>query len=242
MNIFRLSLFNLRKNRREAAVIALLTFITTFMLATFAANITGIEKAFDRSFDASGSREYSIAIENSAYRDSYYDILAEDPDVSELLRIHAPVSETAKTIDHEGSGMSSNPILFISEADEYKIEDYNITSTLPEEEISVLEHPICLPEYYHITAGFDIGDTFTVVYGGNKYPFTITGFYNGGLWCDNGNLFRLIVSEDDKLIFSTLFKEYTLLFFDHNDTGGEFSYNRYTDLCKERTGESFDGW
>ncbi|MBQ3920461.1 MAG: hypothetical protein II695_12365, partial [Oscillospiraceae bacterium] len=173
MNIFRLSLFNLRKNRREAAGIALLTFITAFLLSTFAANISGIEKAFDRSFDASGCREYSIAIDNSAYRDSYYDILAEDPDVSDLLIIHAPISETAKTIDSDGKGMSSNPVIFISEADERKIEDYAITSTLPEDEISALEHPIRLPEYYHITAGFDIGDTFTVIYGGNKYPFTI---------------------------------------------------------------------
>lgn len=242
MNIFRLSLFNLKKNRREAAGIAVLTFITAFLLSTFAANITGIEKAFDRSFDASGCREYSIAIDSSAYRDSYYDILAEDPDVSDLLIIHAPISETAKTIDSDGKGMSSTPVVFISEADERKIEDYAVTSTLPEDEISALDHPIRLPEYYHITAGFDIGDTFTVIYGGNKYPFTIAAFYNGGLWCDNGNGLRLIVSEDDKLALSPLFKEYNIIFFDHNDTDGEFIYNRYAELCKERTGESLDGW
>jgi hypothetical protein len=51
-NIFRLSLFNLRKNRREAVGIAFLTLITTFLLATFAANIAGFSDAFEISFDA----------------------------------------------------------------------------------------------------------------------------------------------------------------------------------------------
>ena len=55
MKILRLSLFNLKKNRKEAVAIAFLTMVTTLMLAVFAANTVKTNKGFDDSFAASGS-------------------------------------------------------------------------------------------------------------------------------------------------------------------------------------------
>ena len=45
MKIFRLSLFNLRKNKKEALAIIFLTFVTVFLLGTVAANIAKINTA-----------------------------------------------------------------------------------------------------------------------------------------------------------------------------------------------------
>ena len=58
MKILRLSLFNLRKNRKEATAIAFLTMITTLMLGVYIMNQTKINNSFDESFAASGSPCY----------------------------------------------------------------------------------------------------------------------------------------------------------------------------------------
>ena len=51
MKILRLSFFNLRKNKREAAAIVFLTMVTVFMLSIFFANGSKIKKAFDEYLD-----------------------------------------------------------------------------------------------------------------------------------------------------------------------------------------------
>ena len=49
MNILRLSIFNLKKNKKEAIAVAFLTMITSLMLGIFIANVFGMHKIFDNS-------------------------------------------------------------------------------------------------------------------------------------------------------------------------------------------------
>ena len=63
MNILRLSLFNLKKNKKEAVAIVFLAMITTLMLAVFASNISKANKAFDDSFAQAGSKDTCVMIE-----------------------------------------------------------------------------------------------------------------------------------------------------------------------------------
>ena len=76
--ILRLSLFNLRKNKKEAAAIVFLTLVSTMMLGIFAINLSKVSNAFDESFAKSGSVDTFISFSENDYRDSYREILEED--------------------------------------------------------------------------------------------------------------------------------------------------------------------
>ena len=56
-------MFNLKKNKREAAAIVFLTAVTTLMLSIFVLNTSKSEKAFRESFETSGSVNRIILFE-----------------------------------------------------------------------------------------------------------------------------------------------------------------------------------
>ena len=78
MKILRLSLFNLKKNKREAIGIAILTFFTTLMLAIAAANHAKVDKVFNECFAESGSKDYAILFRGDKYRNAFKDVLHDD--------------------------------------------------------------------------------------------------------------------------------------------------------------------
>lgn len=99
MNILRLSLFRLKKNKKEAVAIAFLTMITTFMLALCTANYTKSNKAYDDSFAASGSPDTCVFIKNECYRDEYLDVLKNDfhiEDVTETEMVYATAKDVLR--------------------------------------------------------------------------------------------------------------------------------------------------
>ena len=68
MKIFRLSLFNLRKNRREAFAIVPLTLITVFLLGTVAANIAKAGTVFeDTKWDISSYQTGTVGAHGAFY-------------------------------------------------------------------------------------------------------------------------------------------------------------------------------
>ena len=71
MKILRLSLFNLKKNKREAIGIMVLTFFTAFMLIIALSNKIKVDTAFDESFERSGSTEYAVLFRGEKYRDGF---------------------------------------------------------------------------------------------------------------------------------------------------------------------------
>ncbi len=239
-NIFRLSLFNLRKNRREAVGIVVLTLITAFLLSTVAANITGISDAFDKSFEESGSKDGAIVIQKN-YRDEHLAVLNEFDGVKDITVSKPLLLVSGMVIDSDGNGKSSYSLLFMTETEDRGFEGFVKGHSLSEDEIAALEHPIWLPEYFEITAKFAPGDTFTVLNGGKQYPFTIAGFYNAGLFSNTGMGFTCIITEDDKLSLAPVTEEYTALMF-NRDAENNFTWHEYDKLCSERTGESFLAW
>ena len=78
MKILRLSFFNLRKNKREAAAILFLTLISSFLLGTFFSSVANIPKVFDKCFEETGCADSALRINADKYRDDFYGILADD--------------------------------------------------------------------------------------------------------------------------------------------------------------------
>lgn len=234
MKIFRLSLFNLKKNKREAAAIVFLTFVTAFLMATFAVSITQIGSAFDRCFEETGSADFILLFEDDKYRDIYRDILEEEYNVTDIRESSVLVGMGASIISKKGESTANN-IIFADESTERKIENFKKLNALPDDEIEKLSHPIWLPQYFEITAGYAPGDTFTLVFGGRDYPFTIAGFYSTGLYNSSRHMLKCVITDDDMVLLSAVYEEYRLIAF---DTEMEFSYEEYYEKCSTRSNES----
>ena len=86
MKIFRLSLFNLKKNRKEALAIIFLTFITVFTLGIVAANLAKVMNVFDECFEATGSAKTIMAFRGETYREEYKDILEDEYNIRDMRR------------------------------------------------------------------------------------------------------------------------------------------------------------
>ena len=234
MKIIRLSLFNLKKNRREAFAIVFLTMVSTLMLSIYLANSSKIERVFRDSFAESGSVEHIILFEHDRYHDEYRRILENDYDVDRLTENDMIFALNTDAVEKDGSDISYN-LTFDTERTERRIGSYNKTASLPEEEIRALKHPVWMPEYFEIVKGYVPGDTFTVVKNGRKYPFTVAGFYETGLMSSDGYGFKLVLSEEDYDLFSMIFKSQTAapctaLCFDASD---DFSFEEYMEKCAE---------
>ncbi len=233
MKIFRLSLFNLKRNKREAATIVFLTLVTAFLMATFAVSITQISSAFDRCFEETGSVDFILLFEDDKYRDIYRDILEEEYNVTDVRESSVLFGIAASAKTKKGESIAYN-MIFVDESTERKIENFKKLNALPDDEIEKLSHPVWLPQYFEITAGFSPGDTFTFVSGGRDYPFTIAGFFSTGLYNSDGML-KCIISDDDMVLLSAVYEKYRMIAF---DTEKKFSYEEYYEKCSAKSNEN----
>ena len=237
MKIFRLSLFNLKKNKREAAAIVFLTLITSFLLSVFFVSITETDKAFDKCFEETGCADVMMLYDESKYRDIYRTVLEDEYNVKEVRESSVLVGAAAKTISKQGGSIAYN-MIFTDESTERKIEDFVKLKALPDDETAELSHPIWLPQYFEITGGFAPGDTFTLISGGRDYPFTIAGFYNTGFCNNDGMLFKCVLSDDDMSLLSAVYEEYRMIAF---DTEEKLDFEEYYEKCSEISGEYVSG-
>lgn len=233
MKIFRLSLFNLKRNKREAAAIVFLTLVTTFLMATFAVSITQIGSAFDRAFEETGCADFILLFQADKYRDIYRDILEEEYHVTDVRESSVLLGVAASTISKKGESIAYN-MIFATESTERKMENFQKLNALSDDEIKKLSHPIWFPQYFEITAGYAPGETFTFVSGGRDYPFTIAGFYNTGLYNYDGML-KCIITDDDMVLLSAVYEEYRMIAF---DTENKFSHEEYYEKCSAKSNEN----
>ena len=234
MKIFRLSLFNLRKNRREAFAIVLLTLITVFLLGTVAANIAKAGTVFEDSFEATGSVNNFVFFRDGKYREEYKEILEEEYVKEEVIKVDCLYAIAAGVINQQNEKIAYN-VIFITDENNRKIENFLKEKSLSEDEISKLKHPIWLPQYFEITGGFKPGDTFTVVTGGRDYPFEIAGFYETGLGNDNNWGVKCVVTDRDYTLLSSIYEEDVILGY-NSDTS--LPDQEFIARCEEESSEN----
>ncbi len=239
MKIVRLSLFNLKKNKREAVAIAFLTAVTTLMLSVFLLNTSKSEKAFRASFEASGSVDRIVLFEEEKFHDDFRDVLENEYGISDFSENRYIAAASSDVIEPDGNTLSYN-LLLVTEKTERKIEDFVKTQQLSEEEIRTLEHPIWMPENFSIVKGYRPGDVFTIVHAGMEYPFTVAGFYNTGLASSDQIFHKCILTDSDFDLFSMLFHtSFATTWVGLSFNGGEdFPYADFITRCEEVSGEN----
>ena len=234
MKIFRLSLFNLKRNKREAAAIVFLTLVTAFLLSVFAVSITEINSAFDKCFEETGSKDVMLLFEGDKYRDIYRTVLVEEYEVTDAQESNVLVGLAVQTVEKNGENIAYN-MIFLSESTERMIEDFQKLNALPDKEIASLSHPIWLPQYFEITGGYVPGDTFTMITGGREYPFTIAGFYNAGFANNVDMMLKCVLTDEDMVLLSPVYNEYRMIAF---DTEEKIPYEEYYEKCSEKSNEN----
>lgn len=235
--ILRLSLFNLRKNKKEAAAIAFLTLVSTMMLGIFAINLSKVSNAFDESFAQSGSVDTFIGITDNDYHDVYLNILEEDFGFDDVRRGDM-LFGFSTGVFHDGEKIAYN-LALVTESENQKIDDGNIIESMTEEQMDSLDHRVILPSFFKYNLGYEIGDEFIPVVAGRQYPFTVAGFYDTGLSNESGILFKVIISNEDYRLLTPVFQEYVFLAFNSDD---DFNYREYFTSCMDESGDSFEGY
>ncbi len=235
--IQRLSLFNLKKNKKEAVAIAFLTLVSTMMLGIFAINVSKIGNAFDESFRQSGSVNTFIMIPENDYREVYLDILKDDYGFLDVRRGNM-LFGFATGVLREGEKIAYN-LAFVTKEENKKIDDGNIIESMTEEQIKAVDHWVMLPSYFKYNLGYEVGEDFTTVVGGRQYPFTVAGFYNTGISNEPGIIFKIIISPEDYRLLTPLYTGSVFLAFDSDD---DFDYREYFVHCMDESGDSFEGY
>ena len=199
MKILRLSIFNIKKRKKEAFVI---TFLLAISMALMGVGIINIEKAgriFEEAFERTGSYRNMYQMPEESYKTEFFDILKNDDRITrfyvfEMLQYDISTAISYKMEDGSDSNFYA---CFITENDENKIEKFVENSPLSDQEIAGMEHPIWLPYYVKYDMGFTEGDDFILVIGGKEYPFQIAGFYESGLSSCANSSFKCVLTDDD---------------------------------------------
>jgi len=234
MKILRLSLFNLRKNKREAAAIVFLTMVTVFLLGTAFISITKLGDIFNKAYDETGCMDYIIHFRKDSYREVYKDILEEEYGIEDSVEANGLFAIPLNVMEKNG-GKQLHNFGFITLETEKKTEGFVIQDGRSDDDISDIEHPIWLPYAFEMNDGYVPGDTYTIVIGGRTYPFEIAGFYNPGCGNRDGSAMKVIVTDKDFNLLSGVLDKTDILAF--NGTG-VFDIVEFLHKCEEVSGEN----
>lgn len=233
MKILRLSLFNLKKNKREAFSVMFLTAISMLLMGISVCNITKVNTVFDQMFEATGSVQNMVMFPAERYRQVYKEILEEDDRVSRVEEIDA--LHTIRASYKKEDAEIGATFVFVTENSEKKIEKFVPVTNLAENEIGDFSHPIWLPTYFQYSQKFEAGSDFIVVLGGREYPFEIAGFYESGLMGNMNIGLKCIISEGDYQLLSAVMDEKKIIAYD----GEEYlSAIEYMEKCSEQSSEN----
>ena len=142
--IIRLSLANIKKHKKQTVLLMLLI---TFCMAIISSALSGsmdMTSLFPRVSDEYAVHKNAIYIRGEHYSDLVSEIFSEDERVTDTDHFGVLFSTATKYLDSEGKEQALY-MSFVTKDIEKRIERSPIETTLSDEEISGLEHPIYLP-------------------------------------------------------------------------------------------------
>ncbi len=220
MKILRLSLFNIKKHRKESFVIIFLTIVSMLFFGIGIINIEKADRMFDEMFEKTGSYHNIFLFPEKSYRNEFSQIVEEDERVTRSVTFDDLQFDISTAISYKKSDGSKAQFqaVFITEEDEKKIERFEKKTSLSDEEIDGFTHPVWVPYYLKYNMGFSEGDDLTLVISGKEYPFQIAGFYEAGLCSSvSGNGIKCVLTDADYDMMSAVVPEHRRIAFDTKD-------------------------
>ena len=237
--ILRLSFANIKKHKKQTI---LLTLLIVFCMAITSAAMAGsvdMTSIFPRVADEYAVHKNALYIKEDYYNDSFIRLLREDERVTDIDHVRVLFSTATKYLDNEGEEQSLY-MSFVTKELEKNIERSPIETTLTDEEIAALEHPIYLPYagQESLASKLSEGDTFNIIYGTKLFSFTVAGFYESIFMPETGMGFQMIVSDSDYASLMTVADKYEMMLFDCDPLDDcEDIYLKFYDRVEEQTGK-----
>ena len=227
--ILRLSFANIKKHKKQTI---LLTLLIVFCMAITSAAIAGsidMTGIFPRVADEYAVHKNALYIKEDYYNDSFIRLLREDERVTDIDHVRVLFSTATKYLDNEG-GEQSLYMSFVTKELEKNIERSPIETTLTDEEIAALEHPIYLPYagQESLASKLSEGDTFNIIYGTKLFSFTVAGFYESIFMPETNMGFQMIVSDSDYASLMTVAGKYEMVLQDQIQSIGVLEALGYT--------------
>ena len=219
MKILRLSIFNIKKRKKEAFVITLLLAISMALMGVGIINIEKADRIFSEAFESTGSYHIMYQMPKEDYKNEFEDVLEDDDRITRhyVFEILQYAISTAISYRKDDGTTSNFYSAFVTESVEKKIENFDKKSPLSDQEIADMEHPIWLPYYVKYDMGFKEGDDFTLVIGGKDYPFQIAGFYESGLMSCANTSIKCVLTDDDYDMMSKIVPTQKQIAYDTKD-------------------------
>lgn len=237
--ILRLSFANMKKHKKQTILLTLLIVFCMAVTSAAAAGSIDMTGIFPRVAEEYAVHKNALYIKEDYYNDSFIRLLREDERVTDIDHVRVLFSTATKYLDNEGEEQSLY-MSFVTKELEKNIERSPIETTLTDEEIAALEHPIYLPYAGResLASKFSEGDTFNIIYGTKLFSFTVAGFYESIFMPETGQGFQMIVSDSDYVSLMTIIDKYEMVLFDCNPLDDCVDiYLKFYDRVEEQTGK-----
>ena len=227
--ILRLSFANIKKHKKQTILLTLLIVFCMAVTSAAAAGSIDMTGLFPRVADEYAVHKNALYIKEDYYNDSFIRLLREDERVTDIDHVRVLFSTATKYLDNEGEEQSLY-MSFVTKELEENIERSPIETTLTDEEIAALEHPIYLPYagQESLASKLSEGDTFNIIYGTKLFSFTVAGFYESIFMPETNMGFQMIVSDSDYASLMTVAGKYEMVLQDQIQSIGVLEALGYT--------------
>ena len=192
--VIRLSIANIKKHRKESILLGILVAFCGALIASALSSIVGIGRITPNIVNSSECYKNFVQINQEDYTDKFLAFFEENERVDRYDHV-SMVTEMLKIKDGSDDGEDKfYDISFVSEADEELLERFDVITSLSEDEMAALSHPIYLDKCNEKELDVSVGDTLTVLFGKREFRFTVAGFYQSGLWTMGT---KAVISQED---------------------------------------------
>ena len=234
MKILRLSIFNIKKHKKESIILIFLIAVSVLFMNIAIINNKKASIIMDKAFEDTDCKDAVYLFYEDQYRTEFEEIFEDDDRISNIDKFGMLYPDSNASLNRkENDGSLTNFYAsFITKEGEEKISNFSKETTLSDDEIAALEHPIWMPHHLEMSLGYKPGDTFTVVKGSKEYEFQIAGFYEAALLSNDFRSYKCIVTDSDYDILAKELGRVICFSFDIKE-GILNSYNDSVKFCDE---------
>lgn len=234
--IIRLSWANIRRRKLETVSLLILVLLCTMLAGSAFSGQIGIRGLFPNLMEKTGFYENTVMFPKKDYEPEFEDLLSKRPEVETISRSEMLGGMSTKFLTKTDKEQALT-MMFITPGNLRKIGKGELQTTLSQEAVSAMEHPIYMPSDAKATLGLEIGDPFTVLCGTKKYNFTLAGFCEVMMFDTAGGGYMMIVNDPDYHAMESVLTPYTILAYnDHQGQGGIPMLEDYIRECESCSG------
>ena len=210
--IIRLSMANIKKHKKESILLGILIMLCTILFASSIASLIGIRKITPKMAEETGSYRNFVLFDQDIYSDKYLIFLDDESKVKSYAHTNY-VNGNIEIKNYQGSGKDSvYDIGFVTEGGERQFEKFEPETSLSDDDIRSMEHPIYLTKKCKDDLLVSEGDEVTFIFDKKKeYTFTVAGFFEQGLWLPGP---KAVISDKDFETLEDRFDRFEIIGFD----------------------------